>query len=106
MRDHERDAVRPELPIDESQRGRIAAVRAVDAAHLIPADGKLVGVRVARIGAPATAVIVGALSSGRLRQTEHGQNDEQLFHDAPPPSMPSDSSESVYLECNVATNRH
>jgi hypothetical protein len=81
MRDDEVDAVRSQLSVDESQRGRVTAMSAVNTAHLITAYGELIRVRIAGVGAPSSAIIVGILRSGRLHNTKHDGNDQQLSHE-------------------------
>jgi len=50
------------------------------AADQIAADGKLIGMRLAAIGSPSTAVVIGSLSRGHSRHANHCQDNEQVFH--------------------------
>ena len=61
MRYDEPDAVGSERAIDESERGRIRAVRAIDPPDLVIPDRELIGVSLTLAGPPAAAVIVGTL---------------------------------------------
>ena len=84
MRHRKRDTFCAEFAIDESQRRRIAAPRAIDTSHLIPPNGELIDVRVARIGSPSAAVIVGVLCGGDLCNTQKNDEREKVFHVKPP----------------------
>jgi hypothetical protein len=70
MGHRERNTVYTEFAIDETESGRIAAMRAIHTPHLISANGELVDVRLAGLRSPTAAVIVSVLCSGNPGKTE------------------------------------
>src|SRR3954463_9774753 len=62
MRDFERDPVGSKRSIDERQRRRIRAVRAVHAADCRTANREFVRMRLAAVGSPAAAIIISVLT--------------------------------------------
>jgi len=84
MCDCKGDAVRSELAIDEGKGRRIAATGAVDATYLISANRELINVRIARVGSPSAAVIVGVLRRRDLWNAEKNNEREKVFHVKPP----------------------
>ena len=84
MGDLERDAVGSERPIDERQRRRIGAIRAVDAPDRRAANREFVGVRLAAVRSPAAAIIIRVLTGCRARERQHGDQHHHVFHECLP----------------------
>ena len=80
VRDDEGHPFRIELAVDERQRCRVAAQRAVDTADLFPANRELVGVRVGIVGSPSAAIAIGGLCGSALGTGHDDEECHECFH--------------------------
>ena len=80
VRDHESETVGPELAIDKGQRGRVRAIGAIDASHLVPTNGEFIGVRLTLAGSPAAAVVVGIGNLGDGCGNESARQKKRELH--------------------------
>src|SRR5262249_10258427 len=84
MGDLERDPIGSERPVNERQRSRVGAIGAVHSPNRRTANREFVDVGLARIGSPATAIVVRVLACNCRRDRQDGNQHHLVFHERLP----------------------